>query len=154
MPQHPTLDALPHWPGKTIAMLATVGRNGPHVIPVSAPVRAGDRNVLISLNCERGSLARLRENPSVALLILAEGDIAFTAHGHATVLEPSMLVAPSYAAVQIEVDTIHDHRQPDFDVTGGIDREWLNPEEQRSLGERVRALGERAGAGAVEPPKN
>jgi hypothetical protein len=83
-------------------------------------------------------------------LVAAEGNVALTAHGDATVVEASMAVAPSYAAVQIDVEEIEDHRQPDFNVTGGVDREWLNVEEQRSLGERVRALTERAGAQGLE----
>jgi hypothetical protein len=142
--EHAQLAALPEWPGKTVAMLATVA-DGPHVIPVSAPVRAGTHRVLISLHRDRGSLARLRRSPQVALLILAEGDVALTAHGTASIVEESMAVAPGYAAIQIDVASIDDHRQPDFDVTAGVDREWLNPEEQASLRDRVRALSERVG---------
>ena len=47
-------------------------------IPVSAPLRAGDRSIVFTLRRTRGSLARLREHAQVALTVLTEGDIAFT----------------------------------------------------------------------------
>ena len=59
-------DTLPDWPSRTIAVLSTVDA-GPHAIPVSAPVRAGDHRILFNLHRDRGSLARLRTRPEVAL---------------------------------------------------------------------------------------
>ena len=95
---------LPTWPTRTVGMLATTGPDGLHVIPVSAPLRAGEDQILLSLHRTRGSLARLRERPDVALLVLAGDDVAFTARGRATVVEEPMDVAPEYAAVRIDVD--------------------------------------------------
>jgi Pyridoxamine 5'-phosphate oxidase len=100
---HPALETLPDWPTRTVAVLSTVA-GAPHAIPVSAPLRAGDRRILLSLHRERGSLARLREHPEVALTILAEGDIAVTARGRARIVEEPMASAPEYAAVAIEVE--------------------------------------------------
>ena len=81
-PGHPQLAKLPEWPDRTIAVLCTTdGR--PHAIPVAAPVRADDQRILVSLERTRGSLARLRENPQVALAILSGGNVAFTALGRA-----------------------------------------------------------------------
>jgi Pyridoxamine 5'-phosphate oxidase len=138
---------LPEWPTRTIAVLATLCA-GPHAIPVSAPVRAGDRRILLSLHRSRGTLSRLRERPQVALVVLTEGNTAFTARGRAAVVEEPMAVAPDYAAVQIDVEQIDDHRQDAFLVEGGVDRRWLDEAERDALGERVRALtalGSRAG---------
>ena len=137
---------LPTWPARTIAMLATVG-DGPHVIPVSAPVRAGDRRILLSLHRTRGSLERLRTNPDVALLILGEDDTAFTARGRASIVDEPMDCAPDYAAVEIEVDAVDDHRQPAFVVEAGVDRRWVDETEQQALRTRVQALGAMAEAG-------
>jgi hypothetical protein len=109
---------------------------GPFAIPVSAPVRAGDRRILINLRRDRGSLARLREEPRVALLLLAEGNIAFTARGRASAEE----LTEDYCAVTIEVDEIDDHRQPAFVVESGPDRRWVDDDERQALGERVAAL--------------
>src|SRR5690349_20957810 len=103
MNDHNALAELPEWPTRTIAMLSTVD-DGPHAIPVSAPVRANGRCILLSLHRERDSLARLRRRPEVALLVLAEGDIAFTARGRARVVEEPMSVAPDYVAVAIDVE--------------------------------------------------
>jgi hypothetical protein len=97
MPEHPELDVLPEWPTKTIAVLATVD-HGPHAIPVSAPLRAGNRRILFSLHRSRGSLARLCGCARVALTILAEGDLAFTARGCARIVEGSLAPAPDYVA--------------------------------------------------------
>jgi hypothetical protein len=140
---HPELEALPEWPLRTIAVLATLN-DTVHAIPVSAPVRAGERLILLSLRRDRGSLARLRDQPKVALTVLTEGDVALTARGKARVVEEPMACAPDYAAVAIDVERIDDHRQAAFKVEAGVDRSWLDEREQRALGERVRALRERA----------
>jgi hypothetical protein len=132
-------DTLPEWPTRTVAVLSTVG-DSPHAIPVSAPLRAGDRRILLSLHRERGSLARLRARPDVALTILAEGDVAMTARGRARVVEEPMAQAPEYAAVAIEVEHVDDHRQAAFRVESGVDRRWVDTDEQRALGDRVGAL--------------
>jgi mannose-6-phosphate isomerase-like protein (cupin superfamily) len=130
---------LPEWPTRTIAVLTTVN-GAPHAIPVSAPVRAGDRRILLSLHRDRGSLARLREDPRVALTLLAEGDVAFTARGRAHVVEEPMAVAHDYAAVAIDVEHVDDHRQAAFVVESGAGRRWVDADEQRALGARVAAL--------------
>jgi hypothetical protein len=133
--------SLPTWPGRTIAVLTTMG-DGPHAIPVSAPVRAGDREIRLSLHRTRGSLERLRQRPPVALLVLAEGDVAFTARGHASIVEEPMAGAPDYAAVRIEVDAVDDHRQAAFVVDAGVGRRWVDESERQALRARVDRLGE------------
>ena len=142
---HPHVDTLPDWPRRTIGILTTVDP-APHAIPVSAPLRAGDRSILLSLHRGRGSLARLRDDPQVALTILTEGDIAFTARGRARIAEEPMTDAPDYAAVAIEVEHVDDHRQAAFLVEAGVDRRWVDAREQQALGDRVRALGRLVGA--------
>lgn len=136
---HPELDALPEWPLDTIAVLVTTDP-APHAIPVSWPVRAGDRRILLSLKSDRGSLARLRERPEVALLILGGGNVALAARGTATVLADPMPGADDYAAVSIDVRVIDDHRQSAFAVTTGIQRSVLDDSELRYLEKRVATL--------------
>lgn len=92
----------------------------------------------------RGSLGRLRERPQVALAVLTEGNIAFTARGRARIVQESMAAVPDYAAVAIDVEQIDDHRQTAFLVGAGIDRRWRDGGERGALGERVRALRELA----------
>jgi hypothetical protein len=142
------MTTLPDWSPRTIAVLSTVDP-APHAIPVSAPVRAGDRTILLSLRRDRDSLARLRAEPAVALTVLAAGDVAFTARGRARVEEEAMAADDGYAAVRIDVDAVDDHRQPAFALTAGVDREWRDPAEQRALGGRVDALRTRARAAAA-----
>jgi oxalate decarboxylase len=108
---HPELDALPEWPDGTVGVLSTVGET-PHAIPVTAPVRLGDRRIMFSLEHSRGSLARLREHPQAALLIMEGSDRAFTARGRARIAAEPNPRAPEYAAVVLEVEEIDDHRQP------------------------------------------
>ncbi|MCA2205994.1 MULTISPECIES: pyridoxamine 5'-phosphate oxidase family protein [Nocardia] len=136
---HPELDVLPVWPQETIAVLVTTDP-APHAIPVSWPVRAGDRRILISLRTNRGSLARLRERPEVALLILGGGNVALSARGRATVIAEQMPEAEDYAAVRIDVDVIDDHRQSAFAVDRGIQRTVLDDTELRALEGRVETL--------------
>jgi Pyridoxamine 5'-phosphate oxidase len=141
--EHPELEALPDWPTRTIAVLATVDQ-GPHAIPVSAPQRAGDRRILLSLRHDRGSLTRLRSQPRVALAVLTEGNIAFTARGHARIVRDRLAGASDYAAVAIDVERIDDHRQAEFRVESGIDRSWVDEDERSALGRRVELLRELA----------
>lgn len=134
-----TAPGLPGWPPRTIAVLSSVDEDV-HAIPISAPVRAGDRAILLSLHRGRDTLGRIRRWPEVALTFLAEGDIAFTARGRATVVEEPMAIDPEYAAVSIAVDHVDDHRQPAFLVTAGADREWVDEPARAALAARVRAL--------------
>jgi hypothetical protein len=137
--EHPRLDTLPEWPGRTIAILSTVDPD-PYAIPISAPQRAGDHRILFNLRGDRGSLDRLRRRPRVAITLLTEGDIAFTARGSARIVEESMASGPDYAAVAVDVEHIDDHRQPAFTVEAGVDRRWVDEGEQRALRARVEAL--------------
>jgi hypothetical protein len=132
---------LPDWPRKTIAILSTLD-DGPHAIPISAPVRAADDRIRFSLRRDRDSVARIRNSPRVAITILAEGDVAFTARGDAHLLE-DVLDQPDYVAVELHVGAVDDHRQAAFGVTGGIDREWRDEAERDALGARVAALRDR-----------
>ncbi|MFI5719697.1 hypothetical protein [Nocardia sp. NPDC051750] len=137
---HPELEALPHWPQETIAVLVTTDP-APHAIPVSWPVRAGDRRILLSLKFDRGSLARLRERPQVALLILGAGNVALCARGSAKVIAEEMPGAHDYVAVRLDVDVIDDHRQGAFAVAQGIQRTILDDSsELRALEHRVATL--------------
>jgi hypothetical protein len=133
------MTTLPNWPARTIAVLATTG-DGPHTIPVSAPVRAGDDRILLSLHRTRDSLSRLRAQPQVALAVLTEGNVAFTARGRARVVDEPLAVDPDYVAVAIEVEHVDDHRQEAFLVEAGVDRRWVDEAERDALGARVRAL--------------
>jgi hypothetical protein len=138
------LGALPEWPVRTIAVLATLGDDEPHAIPVSAPIRAGDRRILLNLHRTRDSLQRLRERPRVAFTILAAENIAFTARGPARIIQVPMSTAPDYVAIAIDVEQIDDHRQPAFQVQAGPDRQWVDETERDALGQRVRSLTELA----------
>ncbi|MFC9893694.1 hypothetical protein ACFVMC_08370 [Nocardia sp. NPDC127579] len=137
--EHPELDALPHWPHDTIAVLVTTDP-APHAIPVSWPVRAGDRQILLSLKFDRGSLARLRKQPDIALLILGGGDVALCARGKATVIAEEMPGATDYVAVRLDVEVIDDHRQSAFTVAQGIQRTVLDSTELDALQGRVATL--------------
>jgi hypothetical protein len=130
---------LPVWPPRTVAVLSTAGEDV-HAIPVSAPVRAGDRTILLSLHRSRGTLARIRRWPVVALTFLAEGDVAFTARGRATIAGEPMAADPEHHAVLMAVDHVDDHRQPAFRVTAGVDREWVDEAARAALAARVCAL--------------
>ena len=112
------MDALPHWPEGTVAVLTT---HPAHAIPVSLALRAGDRSLVIGLAPRRRSLELLRADPRCALTVLTRG-IAFTAHGRAVAFsEPDPVVA-----VRIEVDTIADHGSPAFEIGAGVSWRWTD----------------------------
>ena len=136
-------DALPDWPPGTAAVLST-GGGAPHAIPVSTAVRAGPRRVLLALARTRGSLARLRADPRCALTVLAGPDVAFTAHGRATVVQDPMSVADGVVAVAIDVEEIQSHADPRFTIAAGVDWRWIDPqaaERDAAIHEALRGLG-------------
>jgi oxalate decarboxylase len=136
---HRQPEGLPEWPARTIAVLTTVGEV-PRAIPVTAPVRAGDRQILISLNRHNESLQRLRECAHVALTILAQGNEAFTARGRAQVIQEPMAGAPQFAAVLIDVDELDDHRLQSERVESGVAVSLTSKQAERGVRERVDAL--------------
>jgi len=138
---YPKRKPLPEWPEKTIAVLSTQNEEV-HAIPITAPLRIGDRQILFRLRRCRRSLARLREHPKVALTIFGKGNLAFTARGPARVVQESMIVAPMFAAVAIDVENIDDHRQRDLVVDSGVSLDWDNETTQGFLHEHVNALRE------------
>jgi oxalate decarboxylase len=138
--RHAELPVLPEWTATTIGVLSTLD-GAPYAIPVTAPVRAGDRRIMFALGRERGSLARLVENPQVALFIGGEHNEAFTARGRAQIAAEDMPV-PGMVAVALEVEEIDDHRQKAFSVESGIGVEWHNERAHEQLRNHVDALRE------------
>jgi hypothetical protein len=108
-------------------VLAT-SEGGPFAIPVSTAVRAGDARIALALARDRGSLARLRTQPQVALAVLAAGDVAFTAYGTATVAADPLPGVPGVCGVVVAVEQLREHRRPTFRVRGGVDWEWTDPD--------------------------
>ena len=100
------MDVLPSWPPGTAAVLCVAG---PHAIPVSTAIRAGDRRVLLALGGRRETLRRLRdEDPAAALCVMAEG-LAFTAKGDARVIQEGVEAAPALVVVELAVTELVDH---------------------------------------------
>jgi hypothetical protein len=127
----PQLDALPEWLPGTVAVLST-GAGPPHAIPISTAVRTDPRTIVLALALRRESLARVREDPRCALTIMAGGDVAFTAHGRATIVEEPMAVSDRVTAIRIDVEAIQNHGQDDFEIDDGVRWHWTDPEaEQR-----------------------
>ena len=139
--QSPKRRPLPEWPQKTIAVLSTQNEEV-HAIPITAPLRIGDRQILLRLKRCRESLARLREHPKVALTIFGKGNLAFTARGPARVVQEPMLGAPMFAVVAIDVENIDDHRQREFAVDSGVSLDWTNEQTEQFLQEHLNALRE------------
>jgi len=114
---------IPDWPPGTVAILSTAG---PHAIPVSTAVRAGPDAVLLALGPNRGSLARLREDPRCALAVIAEG-VAVTFRGRATVVGE----AAGTIAVRLAIEAVDDHSQPTFAIEEGVRWRWTDADAER-----------------------
>jgi hypothetical protein len=128
---------LPEWPVGTVVILATAGPS-PHAIPVSTALRAGPRTILMALAASRGSLARLRADPSVAVAIVAEDNLALTAYGTAEPLEEPM--PDGVVAVRVAVERIQDHCRPAFVIEAGVRWRWTEAGEQERDAEVRTAL--------------
>ncbi len=120
--------ALPDWPAGTVCVLATTAADGPHAIPVSTAVPVGDARIVLALARSRGSLARLRADPRVALAVLAGPDLAFTAHGTAAVAAEALPGAEAVAGVAITVADVARHERPTFAIDAGVAWRWTDAE--------------------------
>jgi len=136
---------LPAWPPGTVTFLAT-GAGAPHVIPVSAALRAGPARIVFALAPHRASLARLRAEPRVALAILAAGDVALTAEGHASVVADPLPGAENVVGVELAVERVQEHGNRHFAVTDGVQWHWADAESER------RDSAVRAALGALATP--
>ena len=116
---------LPAWQPGTVAVLTTAG-DPPHAIPVSTAVRLGPRRAALALARTRTTLERLRTDPRCALTILCGGDVAFTAHARATVVQDPMAVADNVVAVVLDVDEVQDHADPRFTIEGPVAWRWTD----------------------------
>jgi hypothetical protein len=123
---------IPDWTPGTVAILTTAG---PHAIPVSTAVRAGPDAVLLALGPRRGSLARLRDDPRVALAVIAEG-VAVTLRGRAAVIGE----AAGTIAVRLAVEAVDDHAQPTFAIEAGVRWRWTDATAERRDAEVRAAL--------------
>ena len=110
---------IPSWPAGTVCVLVT-GEDR-HAIPMSTPVRVDDSTVRFGLGKRRGSLSRLREDPRVALAVVAEG-VAVTLYG--TAAESGEV--EGVVAVTMHVDAVEDHLTDDFAIRAGVDWEWTD----------------------------
>jgi hypothetical protein len=99
------MERLPEWERGTPAALCVAG---PHPIPITAYLRAGDDRVLLALGRKRETLRRLREDPSVALLLMGAG-LAFTAHGRASVIAEELEATDTVVAVELRVHRVQNH---------------------------------------------
>jgi hypothetical protein len=113
---------IPDWPEGTACVLATGG--GPaHAIPVSTAVKRSDTTVVLGLGRRRESLARLKDDPRVALCVLAGPNLAFTLTGSASVVDEDVA---GVVAVRLEVDEVEDHMTPDFEISDGVAWRWTD----------------------------
>jgi hypothetical protein len=140
--------ALPEWRRGTPGVLCAAG---PHPIPVSTAIRAGDLRLLLALARGRDTLARLRADPRVALCMLGEG-VAFTAHGRASVTLERLRAAPGVAAVELSVERVQDHLADGrTEMIDGARWRWLDERAAESEPRILAELEELGQSGARSP---
>jgi hypothetical protein len=116
---------LPRWERGTPAVLCVAG---PHPIPITAYLRAGDDRLLLALGRKRDTLRRLRDDPSVALLLMGEG-LAFTAHGQARVIAERLDATDTVVAVELRVERVQNHLADGrTEMLDGARWRWCAPE--------------------------
>lgn len=136
--ERPDLGPLPEWRLRSPGVLIVTG---PHAIPISTAVRAGDRSIVLGLARRRETLARLLEDPRAAFALLGAG-VAFTAYGRAAVVREQLDDAPSVAAIELRVERVQDH------LADGR-TEMLDPARWRWLSDEAREADERVVAEIV-----
>jgi hypothetical protein len=119
------MDPLPRWERGTPAVLCAAG---PHPIPITAYLRAGDDRVLLALGRGRETLKRLRVDPSAALLVMGAG-LAFTAHGQARVIAEELNATDTVVAVELRVERVQNHLADGrTEMLDGARWHWCAPE--------------------------
>jgi len=117
------VERLPDWIPGTPGVLCPVG---PHPIPVSTALRAGDRRIVMALGRRREALRRLREDPAAAFCLIGEG-AAFTAHGRASVVAEQLESTDTVVAVALEVERIQDHLADErTEILDGVRWRWTD----------------------------
>jgi len=142
------LPALPDWERRAAGLLIVTG---PHAMPISTAVRAGDRRLVFGLARRRETLARLREDSRAAFALLAKG-MAFTAYGDAGVVREKLDGAPNVAGVELRVERVQNHladgRTEMLSAAGWRWRREEAREADRTVVAAIEALA-RAGASAT-----
>jgi Pyridoxamine 5'-phosphate oxidase len=118
--------SLPELPVGTVVILATVGVDGPHAIPVSA-ARFGSGELLLALSRTRDSVTRVRAQPRVAVTIVETG-IAQTIRGSAHVACEELPGAEFMAVIAVTIDAIDDHLRPQTRIESGVRWAWADPD--------------------------
>ncbi len=133
------MTVLPEWEEGTAGVLCAAG---PHPIPVSTAVRAGDDRLLFALAPGRETLARLREDPRAAFLLMAEG-LAFTAHGVVSILREEMKAGT--VGLELRVDRVQDHLDERTELLSPVEwrfrTERADQTDRMVRGELVRLAG-------------
>jgi Pyridoxamine 5'-phosphate oxidase len=110
-----------------VAVLVTSGGDGPWAIPVSALRRAGDDRVLLALAHSRRSLARLRDQPRVALTLIGAG-FSVTAQGPARVVAEPLPGAEFMTAVQVRAERLESTLGERTVIHAGVAWGWRDDE--------------------------
>ncbi|MGH2802191.1 MAG: hypothetical protein ACRDL4_03980 [Thermoleophilaceae bacterium] len=119
------MERLPEWERGTPAVLCVAG---PHPIPITAFLRAGDARLLLALGRRRETLRRLREEPAVALLLMGAG-LALTAHGRARVIAEELEATDTVVAVELLVERVQNHLADGrTEMLDGARWRWCAPE--------------------------
>ncbi len=122
----PGVTVLPEWEQGTAGVVCALG---PHPIPVSTAVRAGDDRLLFALARGRETLARLREDPRAAFLLMAEG-LAFTAHGAVSIVREEMEAGT--VALELRVERLQDHLDARTEVLWPVGWRFRGEQAQRT----------------------
>jgi hypothetical protein len=93
---------------------------------------------VLALAAGRESLARLRADPSVAVVIVGAGNMALTAYGTAEPLEAPM--PDGVLAVRVLVQRVQDHRQRAFVIEDGVRWRWTDVRARERDAEVLNAL--------------
>lgn len=117
--------ALPALPADLVAILATVGAEGPVAIPVSAIHRGPDGRLLLALARRRAAVARLARDPRASLSLNGPG-FSLTLTGEARVAADPLPGAEGMIAYAVEVRRAWDARGPATEIDAGIAWRWTD----------------------------
>ncbi len=142
---------IPDLPGDLVAVLASVGPDGPVAIPVSAIWRRDAGGLLLALARRRATVARLRADPRAALSLNGRG-FSLCIEGDARIAADPLPGAENMIAFAVEIRRAWDARGAATEIDSGIRWRWTEPEAARRHVRVLGALADLAGDGGPARP--
>lgn len=111
-----------------VAIVASVGDEGPDTAPVSLFCVASPSRLLFALAHDRQTLANIAAGSRLAVSVTVDPDVAVTILGRAALMDRRMIASDHVVAVEMTIESVKDDRHPAAEITERVRYRWSDPE--------------------------